>query len=172
MNLSFRWGGPRASHGSGGWKIGALISIAVSLAVGLSNCGTKNCTTAGCSSGANVTVVGAVAAWAPRFPVNLQVCADVCRLFRIERDDGGTICQSTTSPSALGGWECNLTGDGDAILVVPASSEGTRSISLVATNDANVPFFEGTASVVVTAVHPNGPDCEPTCLQGNTSVQP
>src|SRR5882672_10436389 len=79
-------------------------------------CSTKGCTEIGCSSDVRVTVAGAVAAWDPMLPMNVNVCVDDCRQFKIARDASGTICSNSGDLS----WQCVI-GAGDVMFeqIVP-----------------------------------------------------
>jgi hypothetical protein len=173
MNPSIGSDGPPLSVRSPGPTISTLAATVLAAAAILPmGCTSKTCTEIGCSSGANVMVVGAVDAWAPILPMNLTVCADDCRIFRVERDDGATICRPVTSESRFGSWECRFNDAGNAMLRVAVGSAGTVAITLSATDDANTELFHRSGSVEVTTFHPNGPDCAGSCFQGSTSLQP
>jgi hypothetical protein len=132
-------------------------------------CSTKGCTEIGCSSDVRVTVAGAVAAWDSMLPMNVNVCVDDCRQFKIERDASGTTCSGSGDLS----WQCVIYA-GNVTFVAPVHGAGSREISLVVTNDANAELFRRTASVAVSPYYANGYDCDKDypCFQGTTEIQP
>ena len=149
---------------------GAALVSAVLL---LPGCSSKACTEIGCLGGATVTLAGAIAAWAPMLPMNLDACVDGgCQRFRVERDDGATICRPSFSGNGFGTWRCVTNDAGNVVLVVPVGSAGSHSISLVAADDANAQLFQRTGSVDATPFYPNGPDCGGACFQGTSELQP
>ena len=144
----------------------------VAVAVLAARCTSEICPQAGGSCSAKVMVVGAASAWAPMLPMNVKVCAEECQIFRVERDDGATICRPMTSVTPVGLFECRFNEAGDAMLLVAVGSAGTHAISLTATNDANAQLFQRTGSVEATAFYPGGPECGSSCFQGSTNLQP
>jgi hypothetical protein len=176
MNLSFGLGNWAFRRGSTGGKIAAIVAMAVVVAVaGPMGCSSKGCTEIGCSSGATVTVVGAVAAWDSMLPMNLEVCADGCKQFKVERVEGRAACTGPGSAGPqFGSWQCVTNDAGNLVIVIPVSKAGSQTLSLVATNDTGTQLFQRTGSVEVVPFYANGYDCDKDhpCFQGTTDLSP
>lgn len=146
----------------------ALLFMASILSAFATNGCQHSCTEVGCESGVTVVLTKLAQIHASKLPIALHACLD----------DGSCVDATVTASActSVGMADCTVAADGSLEISIymkaePASGDG-HTVHVTLEDNAGTAFFDATQPVSMKSFEPNGPDCEPTCYQGTTTLAP
>ena len=134
--------------------------------------GGQSCTLLGCSDGVGVTLPVFAAAHAMSLPLTLSVClGSECSTFQIDATGVAPVCYVKSAGNVL----CTIDGQGTVVLKSIPLPAGTADGAMVpvhvtATDKTGTKVADGTQTVTIATLQPNGPTCDPTCHSAEVTI--
>lgn len=129
------------------------------------------CTLIGCSDGVGMTLPALATTYSGNLPLTIDACLGAeCSVFRIDHTGAAPVCTSMSAGNTL----CTIDGMGTVVLtklpLPTGATDGPLPVHVTVTDKSGATIADGTATVTITPSQPNGPDCEPTCHEGQVSL--
>jgi hypothetical protein len=153
-----------------------LLTVTLSLAA----CGDVStpgeCTLIGCTDQLNVELGAIGNKFASSLPITLSICVDDkgCEAFVVEAVGGALQCRADGGET-LG--SCSLDAAGN-VTVIPAIgvggklAAGSHDVALTVKDKDGTTLAIGSGKAVLKENRPNGPGCDPVCIQGSVTFPP
>jgi len=148
-------------------KLACVLVLACS-----SSCGTPECDV-DCDDGVTIDL-GPRATYGGSDKLNLHVCVgdDRCGDAVVTEHDCASVHADPTADAQL---IISCAPNAELTVFAKATSPlgpGSQNVSVSVTDATGTKLTAATKSVATRPSHPNGPDCEPACHQGELSLRP
>jgi hypothetical protein len=153
------------------YRIPILTLLLCSSAPG---CTQRECTLIGCVGGIGVDLQGFAVTHSGDLPLTLTACVgSVCDAVRIDPTGEAPVC--TVETPGVGALRCTIDGQGTVVLTELAVPDGTADgamlpVHVTATNEQGTVVVDATEPVTISSFQPNGPGCDPGCLEGQLNL--
>ncbi len=138
--------------------------------------GSVGCTEIGCSDQLDVVLGPIGNKFASSLPLSISICIDAkgCEAFVVEASGGMLQCRPDGGET-LG--SCSLDDKGNVTVspglgVGGTLTAGQHDVEMTVKDKDGMVLVTGSEKVTLKETRPNGPDCEPVCLQGSVTFPP